>query len=286
MPERNIRMVATSKGATLATEAWGEAERGSIVLVMGASASMVWWPETLMQRLADGGYQVIRFDLRDTGQSTSYPQGETRYDLADLEGDIVAIMDAYGLEKAHLMGMSLGGLLIQMLALHHPERVLSVTLYAAEPLGIAYEGEGISPEFMAHFGGMADLDWKDRAAVREFMLGISRLSAGSAFPFDAAMARARIETELDRSPSIESAFNHAGVDGDLGGLDLSKVRAPLLVLHGSEDPIISVSAAHKMAETVPGAELIVLERRGHEILEQDVSRIAESVLRFVGEPRA
>lgn len=268
-------------GATLATEAWGEGARGTILLAMGATASMVWWPEALIKALMAGGYRVIRFDHRDTGRSTTNPPGEVRYDVQDLAGDLLAILDAYGVQAAHLVGMSLGGYVAQIAALQHPGRVLSLTLIAAEPVGISYEAEGISPELLAHFGTMGELDWADREAVAGFMLRVAELSAGSRRPFQWEAQRQRVERELDRAGNIESAFNHAMVRGELPeGMSAAGLRVPVLVVHGSEDPVISVHAAEATARAVPGAELLVLEGAGHELAEADLPAIAGAVLRL------
>jgi pimeloyl-ACP methyl ester carboxylesterase len=267
-----------ARGAVLATEAWGTDERGTILLAMGATASMVWWPDALMEGLAAGGYRAIRFDHRDTGQSTTNAPGEVTYDVFDLAGDLTAILDAYGVKSAHLVGMSLGAYVSQITALRQPERAASLTLIAAEPLGITYEGEGILAGLMAHFGTMETLDWADRAAVAEFMMGIAELSAGSGRAFDGVAARRRIELELDRTASMQSAFNHAMVGGEIGTLTAADLRLPVLVVHGSEDPVISVAAAKVTAKAVPGARLLLLEGRGHELVAADVPAIVEALL--------
>lgn len=156
-----------SGNASIFTEAAGQGEKGTILLVMGATASMVWWPDSLIEALVAGGYRTIRFDHRDTGASSVFAPGEGNYDLADLTGDLLAILDAYEVAAAHLVGMSLGGYLSQILALTHPERVKSLTLIASEPLGVEYEGEGLAPAFMEHFGAMGSLDWTDAEAVTD-----------------------------------------------------------------------------------------------------------------------
>jgi len=271
------KMVETAPGVTLCTEAWGEPERGTFLLAMGATASMVWWPDSLMQALADGGYQAIRFDHRDTGRSTSGAPGVVDYDLDALMGDLLAILDAHGVRQAHLAGMSLGGYVAQILALQQPDRVQSLTLIASEPLGHTYEGEGISDEFMAHFGSMGVLDWSDRAAVSAFLLRIAELSAGPA-GFDGVAAQRRIDKELDRTSNIQSAFNHSMVGGDVDGLDISNVTQPVLVVHGSDDPVISVAAGRKIAAVARDSEMLTLDGRGHELLEADVAKIAGALL--------
>lgn len=276
-----MKMV-TANGVTLATEAFGTAERGDIVLVMGATASMVSWPEAFCRRLAGAGYRVIRFDHRDTGQSTTNPPGQVTYDVPDMARDVLAIMDAYGIASAHLVGMSLGALIGQVLALEAPERVLSLTLISAEPLGMDYEGVGISDAFMAHFGTMATLDWSDRNAVSRFMLGIAELSAGSAFPFDTEAARAEIETVLSGASDFQSAFNHSMIAGNIDpNLRANAIAVPTLIVHGSEDPVISVNAARTSAAAIARSRLLLLEGRGHELAPEDHDPIADAILELV-----
>jgi pimeloyl-ACP methyl ester carboxylesterase len=279
MPVTAQRSV-TVQGARLHTEAWGTAERGTILLVMGATASMLWWPEALLERLAAAGFRVIRFDLRDTGHSSSGSPGEIQYDLNDLVADLFAILDAYDAPVAHLAGMSLGGYLSQIAALQQPGRIKSLTLIASEPVGIEYEGVGISDAFMAHFNAMAELDWSDRAAVAAFLMKSAELSAGSALQFDRVATAARVEAELDRTSSMASAFNHAMIGGELGPeVSADRLRLPVCIIHGSEDPVIAVTAARALNKAIPGSELIVLDGRGHEIAGADVPQIAEAIVR-------
>lgn len=273
------RFVTAGDGVKLFTQATGQSERGTILLAMGATASMVWWPDSMVARLAEEGYQVIQFDHRDTGQSTTNPPGDVSYDIFDVASDLIAILDAYEVKTANLVGMSLGGYVSQIVALTHPGRVRSLTLIASEPLGVGYEGEGISDEFMQHFASMAKLNWSDHQAVVRFMLKIAELSAGSAPPFDRDVALRRIERELQRTSSMQSAFNHSMISGELGPrLNAGRLELPVLIVHGSEDPIISVSAARASAVTIEGAQLLLLDDRGHELLDADVPRITEAIL--------
>lgn len=265
----------------IATESFGRAERGTILLIMGATASMVWWPDALIERLVAGGYRVIRFDHRDTGQSTTNAPGDVRYDVDDMAGDVEAILDGFDARSAHLVGLSLGGLLAQIVAQRAPERVLSLTLIAAEPLGIEYGAGEFSPDFMQHFGKMAELDWTDMQAVSDFMLEIARLSAGPGVPFDQVSAIRRIDAELDRTKSMQSAFNHAAIEGEIDPeLSASQITQPTLVIHGTDDPLISVKAANRSAEAISGSELLLLDGRGHELIAQDVPEVADAILRL------
>lgn len=279
------RLVTAGHGVKLFTQATGRPERGTILLAMGATASMVWWPDSLVARLAEGGYQVIQFDHRDTGRSTTNPPGDVRYDIYDLASDLITILDSYEVKTANLVGMSLGGYVSQIAALKHPERVRSLTLIASEPLGVAYPGEGVSEQIIEHFAGLPELDWADQEAVIPFMLKIAELSAGSAAPFDQGGASRRIERELHRTSSMQSAFNHSMISGDLEPhLNAGRLDLPVLIVHGSEDPIIPVSAAHASAATIRGSQLLLLEGRGHELLEADMPKIAEAILALATHP--
>lgn len=276
--------LVSSGDVHLATFASGEPKLGTILLVMGATASMVWWPDALVETLAAGGYQVIRFDHRDTGRSTTNPMGEIPYDLNDMAGDLLAILDAYEVSRAHFVGMSLGGYLAQIVALRNPERVQSLTLIASEPFGVSYEAEGIADGFMDHFGTMGTLNWSDRDAVVAFLLRIAELSAGSRSAFDPDEARARIEKEWSRTQSIQSAFNHSMIAGPIDApKSAAAIACPTLLIHGTDDPIISVNAAHKSAEIIPNAELMILEGVGHELLTRDVPVIASRILAHLEE---
>ena len=276
-----MRIVET-RGVKLATESFGSPDKGTILLVMGATASMVWWPLSFCQALAAGGYQVIRFDLRDTGQSTTGQPGKVDYDVTELADDLLAILNAYDARSAHVVGMSLGGMLSQIAALTQPDRVQTLTLIASEPVGMTYEAEGMSEDFIAHFATMEHLDWSDRTAVAAFMFRIAELSAGSAPPLDADAARARIAKELDRTANIQSAFNHAQLAGKLDpALTAAGITQPVLVIHGTEDPIIALAAAETLVAAIPDADLLTLDRRGHDLPLQDLPRIGDAILNFL-----
>lgn len=281
---QDIKMVASS-GAMIATQALGSPDRGSILLAMGATASMVWWPISLCEALAAAGYRVIRYDHRDTGASTTGAPGQPGYTIDDMVDDLVAILDAYDVTAAHLVGMSLGGYLGQLAAILYPTRIRSLTLVASEPIaGTGYQNPGISDEFMTHFATMEMLDWSDRSSARDFMLGIARLSAGWAHPFDAAAAMARIDAELDRTTSMQSAFNHALLDGGIDPtLTIAAIQQPVLVIHGSADPVIPIAAGEAIAAAIPHARLLVLDGSGHELAAPDLPRIAAAILDFIGE---
>jgi pimeloyl-ACP methyl ester carboxylesterase len=185
--------------------------------------------------------------------------------------------------SAHLVGMSLGGYIAQMLALTAPGRVASLTLIGSEPLG--WDGgplPHISDAFLAHFAALGALDWTDRAAVAAFLVETDRLCVGSGRPFEADAARARAMRVLDRTDSPVSMFNHAtaAVRQDWTGR-FRDIACPVLVIHGAEDPILPVANGQAIAEGISGAELLVLPGVGHELPPQLFAMLADRIAAHV-----
>lgn len=276
-------MFVDNNGIRIATEAFGMPTDPALVLVMGATASMLGWPAPLCEMLAESSLFVIRFDHCDTGLSTTVPLGHADYAVEDMASDVLAIMDTYGLQRAHLAGMSLGGYIAQMLAVSQPERVLSLSLVGSEPLG--WDGEAlpnISEAFLAHFASFGDLDWANREAVSNFLLGIDRLCSGSDQPFDAAAAAARIGEVLDRTDSPASMFNHSSrtARADWTGR-FREISCPVLVLHGADDPILPVQNGTALANGISGAQLFVMEGVGHELNVLHHAEVADRIARHI-----
>jgi pimeloyl-ACP methyl ester carboxylesterase len=270
-------------GVRIAAESFGDPQGVPVVLVMGATAQGIWWPEALCRDLAGRGMFVIRYDHRDTGASSAGVPGAPDYAVEDLAGDLMAVMDGFGLRAAHVVGMSLGGLIGQIVALRWPGRVVSLCLIGAEPLG--WDGPdlpGIAPEFLEHFAGFADLDWADKAAVAEFLLEIARLSAGGG-AFDAEPARARIGAEMARAGQMRTAFNHGmlGLRDDWSG-QFRRIGVPVLVVHGRNDPILPLANGQALAAGIPGARLEVLDGVGHELPARILPQLAGLIAGHVG----
>lgn len=271
----------------LAVETFGNPADIAIVLVMGANASMLWWPDELCDALARSGYYVIRYDHRDTGESTTGAPGEVGYCVEDLTDDLIGVMDALDVDMAHLVGMSLGGYISQIAALVAPDRVRSLTLIASEPLGSTDELPGIDDRFMDHFGAMGDLDWSDDDAVEEFLVGVGRLCAGTPERFDEAGTRRRVRSEIERAVNIASAFNHAMLDTrDDWENAIDRITKPTLVLHGENDPIIPLPNGEAIADRVEGARLCVLAEAGHELNQRDLATIYNEITAFISDTDA
>lgn len=279
----NIRIVENGP-VRLATETFGDPAHPALLLIMGANASMLEWPEAFCEALATHGRFVIRFDHRDTGQSSQFPAGDPGYTVDDMATDIIAILDAYGCADADLVGMSLGGYIAQMVAERRPDRVRTLTLIASEPLG--WDGADLPPiseAFLAHFGGLATLDIADRAAVGAFLLEIARLCAGSAYPFARDDISARIARDLGRRDGFETLFNHATLEvvSDWAGA-YARITLPTLVIHGTEDPILPFAKGMALAGAIPGARLEPLEGVGHELPGPLLEPIAALIADHVG----
>ena len=280
MVRRNNGQVV-HRDMVLATEEFGVADRPAIVLIMGATASMIGWPDGLCIELARHGFRVVRFDHRDTGRSTTVPPGEADYAVEDMAADVVAILDGLGLDRAHLVGMSLGGYIGQMIAVDHPARVATLTLIASEPLG--WDGDPlphIAPEFMAHFSALATLDWTDAAAAEDFLVGIDALSCGTGHCFDGAAARAQARRALSRTASPASMFNHATVATrqEWAGA-YRRIAQPTLVIHGQGDPVLPIENGRALAAGIAEAQIAELEGVGHELPAAHIADIAALIAR-------
>lgn len=254
-------------GVELATQAFGNPSDQPVLLIMGAMASMLWWPDEFCAKLAEKGRYVIRYDNRDTGLSTTYEIGNPPYSFDDMADDAGRVLDAYGIGKAHVVGMSMGGMIAQVFTIRHPGRVKTLTVMSTSPVGTDTSHlPGTAPEYIEHSNSGANVDWTDRPQVIDFMLRDSRAIAGTAFPFDENRTRAFIERDYDRARNFAAATNHfsAKRGEDMTGR-LAGVTAPLLVIHGTADPIFPVEHGAALAGSVKGGRLVKLEGGGHEL---------------------
>ena len=253
--------------ATLFTESVGDRNAPVVLLIMGAMASGVWWPSSFCGQLAGRGRFVIRYDHRDTGRSTNYGPGGATYSTETLADDAVTVLDAYNVESAHLVGMSIGGYLSQLLALKAPRRVKTLTLIASERLALADPAmPGMDPRVPAYHAQSAKLDWSDRDAVLEYQVGAWRLLTGSAHPFDEAYIRGLAEEDWDRTANPLSAFNHSGLRDATGWTGrLDEICVPALVIHGTEDIVLPYAHGLALNAALRNSRLLTLHGGGHEL---------------------
>ncbi|WP_032917553.1 alpha/beta fold hydrolase [Mesorhizobium erdmanii] len=264
-------MMTTINRRELASEAFGDPENPPLLLIMGAMASMLWWPQAFCRDLADAGLYVIRYDNRDTGRSTKYPPGKPPYTFDDMADDAIGVLDRHGVGRAHVAGMSMGGMIAQLVALKHPSRVASLTVISSSPVGMDTSHlPQTTDAYIKHSSEGGDVDWADRRQVVDFMVRDARAIASTAHPFDETRMRAFIEQDYVRSGGFLSATNHFSLEGGDGWkCRLYEMAAPLLVIHGTSDPIFPVEHGEALAKMVAGGRLLRIEGGGHELHPQD-----------------
>jgi pimeloyl-ACP methyl ester carboxylesterase len=256
-------------GVDLCVETFGDPQAAPILLIAGAAASMDLWHPRFCERLADNGRFVIRYDHRDTGRSVSYPPGEPGYTGPDLVADAAALITAVAHGRAHVVGLSMGGGIAQVLAVEHPDLLLTLTLMSTSPSGPGGPDNGLPPmaeRLKAAFAEPApEPDWDDRAAVVEYLVDAERPFVAE--PYDAELARATARRVVDRTVNLEASVkNHWLIDGgEETRPGLGEVRTPTLVIHGAEDPLFPPGHAVALSREIAGAELLLLEGVGHQL---------------------
>ena len=280
MAERMIE----ANGVELCTEPFGDPEDPPILLLMGTGASMLWWDAEFCRRLAEGGRFVIRYDHRDTGRSVTYEPGRPGYTGGDLVADAAAVLDAYEIPAGHLVGISAGGALAQLLAVEQPDRVLSLVVISTSPV-LPVEGPLPPPtEEFGRFVSTAQVDWSDARSVIDYLVGYSRLLAGGQRPFDEAAVRDLVRRDVERARDFSAAQNHDLLaQAETPRLSLSSVLAPTLVIHGIADPMFPIEHGKALAEQIPAARLMPLEGAGHDVDRADWDPIVGAILEHTGE---
>ena len=227
---------------------------------------------------------MIRYDNRDTGHSTTYALGHPTYTLDDLVDDTMRVLDGYGLPAAHLVGMSMGGMIAQLATLQYPARVRSLTAISTTPVGRDNADlPGSDPALNAQSADAAVVDWTARAAVIAHMVEESRLLSGTGRPFDLARTTALIERDYDRARNFANATNHTLLHGgERWQGRLNELRGPLLVIHGTADPIFPIAHGVALAGAVAGGTLVRLEGGGHELHEDDWETIIAAIIEHTG----
>jgi pimeloyl-ACP methyl ester carboxylesterase len=283
MTERIVRV----NGIEIWCEDFGRPGDPALLLVMGATAQGILWPDELCRSLATGGRHVIRYDNRDTGQSTCFDFAKQPYTLADMARDAVGLLDAFEISRAHVVGASMGGMIGQTLAIDHPERVRTLTSIMSSPAapgigemtgGAASELPGPAPRVLEAIAAQKPNPTREErieAAVR-----LWRALSGSGEPFNEAEVREREALVLSRAKNPDAALNHGlavGMSPDRREA-LRKVKIPTLVIHGTDDPILPLPHGQATADAIPGARLLVIEGMGHDFPTYARARILDAIL--------
>lgn len=271
--------MAEANGVELCTESFGAATDPAILLVQGLGASMLWWEDEFCRRLADGGRFVIRYDHRDTGRSDTSEPGRPGYTGADMVADAAGVLDSYAVPAAHVVGVSAGGALAQLLALDFPDRVLSLVLISTSP---ATPGERDLPsptEAFRAFVATAHVNWSDSESVIEYLVDYSRVLAGDQRQFEEQSRRALVRRDVERARNIAALQNHDAIPDTERSYDaLSSITVPTLVIHGTADPMFPPGHGEALAVEVPGARLVLLEGAGHGVDRADWDPIVAAIV--------
>jgi pimeloyl-ACP methyl ester carboxylesterase len=288
--------LAEANGIRIAYETFGDADAPPVLLVMGLGLQMIAWDDDFCRLLARRGFRVIRFDNRDVGHST-WLRGqraptpreimiarwrgrpvEPPYRLEDMARDAVGLLDALGIESAHVVGASLGGMIAQLMAIHHPERVRSLTCIMSRASGGRQAGFPRLRALALLFGRAPD----DREAYLRRAQGVWRVLCGPRYPPDPARVRARAALAWDRGMNPAGYRRQLAAEMTSGSRveGLRRLRVPTLVIHGSLDPLLPPQGGRQIAAAVPGAELLMLDGMGHALPEPLWPRIVNAIARL------
>lgn len=289
-----------ANGIELFYEDHGSPADPAILLVMGLGAQLILWPDELVERLVAAGYRVIRYDNRDIGQSTHLHGARTvstirailsakfgwkfpvAYTLTDMAADAVALLDALGVAKAHLVGASMGGMIVQLIAANWPDRVLSLTSIMSTSGAPGLPGADPRVQKLLIRRPPATID---RATAVK--LGVEVLEAiGHPDPARSADANAELAGR-----AYDRGFNPLGsrrqllaivADGNRSER-LAKITAPTLVIHGVADPLIPVAHGDDLARRIPGARLERIEGMAHDMPPSRLAHVANLIVAHANE---
>ncbi|KAB0267276.1 alpha/beta fold hydrolase [Microvirga brassicacearum] len=275
--------VVKANGIDLAYESLGDGADEAILLIAGLGTQMIRWTVPFCEALAARGYRVIRFDNRDTGRSTHFHQcpppdfgalaaalmagqrPEVSYTLHDMAADAIGLLDALAIARAHAVGRSMGGMIAQIMASEHPGRVLSLTSIMSST-GNPMLPQA-APDVMAMMTCPAPDPVSDEAGFLAHRLAFARRIAGSGHAFDEEAHRLLILEETRRAYYPGGSGRQIAamaVTGDRRPR-LATITAPTLVIHGTDDPLILPACGQDTAASIPNADLMLIERMGHDL---------------------
>lgn len=271
---------ATTNGIEVEYETFGDPAAAPLLLIAGLGAQMISFDDDFCSLLADRGFHVIRFDNRDVGRSTWMDAG---YTLDDMAADAVGLLDALDIKAANVLGVSMGGFIAQLVALNHPERVLSLTSVISGPNGDDHVAP--TPE-----GTAVLLSPAPETREQQVAAGLSAKKAllGPADPYDEEYERPRIERAIDR------AYHPAGFARQLGAITaapgrlerLRALRIPTLVIHGDSDILVPVDNGRNVAAAIPGARMIEIKGMGHDVPRRVWPQVVDAVADIAGQATA
>ena len=289
MPETQY---AAANGLTIAYETFGSPSDAPILMVMGLGTQMIAWPDDMCRQIADRGFFVIRFDNRDVGLSTHFDQLPTPtrsdlllrrtppYKVTDMARDALGLLDALGIDSAHVVGASMGGYIAQALAGLFPDRVRSLTLIMTST-GSRIVGYP-APQLVAQL--LKRRSVRDRAEAQDMAVQTFRLIGSKGFEFDEAHVRDLAGRSYDRAADRRGYFRQlwAIVTQPNRTAFLRRIPVPTLVMHGMADPLVNVSGGVALAKAIPNAEFIGFAGMGHDLPRALWPRFADEICAVAG----
>lgn len=279
----NTVQLAKVGSINLAFDSFGDEKNEALLLISGAGTQRIRWSDTFCERLASRGFRVIRFDNRDAGESTHLAhcaaptiadlraafmagkEPDVPYSLLDMANDAVALLDVLSIERAHIVGRSMGGAIAQMIASEHPRRVLSLTSIMSSSGNPTLPQA--PPDVMVMMASPAPDPALNMEGFLEQGVAFARRIAGAGYLFDEAAYRALLQQEVKRGFDPGGTRRHIAALATAGDrrLRLQTIKVPTLVVHGKDDPLILPACGEDTAASIPGARLLLIEGMGHEI---------------------
>jgi len=292
-----MEQTARVNGIELAYEAFGDPADETILLIMGLGVQMLGWDEQLCRTLAGRGYHVVRFDNRDVGRSTKVEGGprpdvmaafagdmsSASYTLEDMADDCVGLLDELGVEAAHLVGASQGGMIAQTVAIRHPERTLSLVSIMSTT-GDRSVGQPHPEAIPALLTRPPD----DKQGFVDFVVGAWKVIGSPAFAADEDALRARASASYDRGIFPDGTARQLlaiGASGDRTEA-LRQLDVPTTVIHGTDDILVDVSGGKATAAAIPGARLELIDGMGHDMPAQLWPQFVELITETAGRAQA
>jgi pimeloyl-ACP methyl ester carboxylesterase len=269
-------LMAPANGIELCYQEMGKPDGEPLILVMGLATQMIAWQEGLCCLLADRGYRVIRFDNRDIGRSTKIDsagvpskldlligrRATAPYLLRDMAKDVVGLLDFLEIDQAHVVGASMGGMIVQQMAIDHPQRLRSMVSIMSTT-GNRRSGQPA----LKTFGVLLGNPPKTRDQVISRAVKTFKVIGSPGFPFEEDMVREMAATSYDRGHSAAGVTRqlHAIIASGDRTDALHRVQVPSAVIHGTRDPLVKPSGGRATAKAIPGARLMMVDGMGHDL---------------------